>query len=510
MKLRRVLYSTTFTITFCAVFAFAQQEQLTITTYYPSPNGMYHELGADRIITNVSGNPDNGDQREAEIAEFQAMRNGDAHIDWSMIVGAGKNSDGTNSSFSYSYLRNRTPDSRLRDGEILVKNRIGIGVVPMVSFATDGDVMIGGGRGSAGSRSELLRIRQDPDYFGADSDAMIIQKTDNDTVAEGGLVLGFADSEANSTPIIDPVTNDPYTPNPAWANNDSPVLIMRNRFWDPNGAAWNNVYNSVAICGLHPGIWDCPDCKSITPTETLQINGDSWHATFGLHDLQTSNLSPPDAGRLGLNDLFFQARNGYGAIVDTESLKFFIDSNNDPHPSLPDGDPDKTDGDAVFAVYANGYAGTPVAETEILRLEENGNLILPGTGPGTGIASKPGGGPWADSSSDIRLKKNVQPIKGALDKMLKLRGVNFEWVEPKRAKILPGTQMGMIAQDAEKVFPQWVVTDKKGYKNLVIKGFEALTVEAMRELKAENQALKLKTEDLEARIKKLETRINSK
>ena len=123
-----------------------------------------------------------------------------------------------------------------------------------------------------------------------------------------------------------------------------------------------------------------------------------------------------------------------------------------------------------------------------------------------GAAAKPGGGSWTDSS-DIRLKKNVRTIENALERTLTLRGVEFEWNEPERAGLLPGTQIGMVAQEVETVFPQWVGTGRQGYKDLTIRGFEALAVEAMRELKAENEALKNRLSELEKRILLLEGRI---
>ena len=122
-----------------------------------------------------------------------------------------------------------------------------------------------------------------------------------------------------------------------------------------------------------------------------------------------------------------------------------------------------------------------------------------------GTAGKPGGGTWTDSS-DIRLKKSVRTIENPLERFLALRGVEFEWNEPERAVLLPGTQIGMIAQEVETVFPQWVGMDRQGYKDLTIRGFEALAVEAMRELKAENEALKNRLSELEKRILLLEGR----
>jgi len=98
-----------------------------------------------------------------------------------------------------------------------------------------------------------------------------------------------------------------------------------------------------------------------------------------------------------------------------------------------------------------------------------------------GSAAKNGGGPWS-SASDRRLKKNITTIKGALDQMLSLRGVNFEWKDLNNALNLPGVQMGFIAQEAQEVFPGWVAEGDDGYLVLSIRGFEGLTVETFREL----------------------------
>jgi hypothetical protein len=124
------------------------------------------------------------------------------------------------------------------------------------------------------------------------------------------------------------------------------------------------------------------------------------------------------------------------------------------------------------------------------RLEVNGNLVV------TGSAAKPGGGSWS-STSDIRLKKSVKSLKGALGKLLQLRGVSFEWKEPEKQGNLVGAQMGLVAQEVEEVFPEWVDTDEGGYKNLTVRGFEALTIEAFKELKADNEALRSRIEALE-------------
>jgi hypothetical protein len=124
-----------------------------------------------------------------------------------------------------------------------------------------------------------------------------------------------------------------------------------------------------------------------------------------------------------------------------------------------------------FLIRASGGVGINTTSPEFL-LHVNGD------------AGKPGGGAWS-VTSDARLKKNVQPLEQALERLLRLRGVTFEYKDPKAAHELPGERTGMIAHEVEKVFPDWVETGKDGMKRLSIRGFEALTVEALRELRAE-------------------------
>jgi hypothetical protein len=114
-----------------------------------------------------------------------------------------------------------------------------------------------------------------------------------------------------------------------------------------------------------------------------------------------------------------------------------------------------------------------------------------------------GGNAWA-SSSDLRLKENIRPIGGALEKVLQLRGVTFFWKNPELEKVSPGPHMGLIGQEVEKVIPQWVQSDTNGYRLLTTEGADALLIEAIKELKVENETLKADLEALEQRMAKLE------
>lgn len=116
-----------------------------------------------------------------------------------------------------------------------------------------------------------------------------------------------------------------------------------------------------------------------------------------------------------------------------------------------------------------------------------------GTAPGAfmlavnGSAAKPGGGSWS-ALSDARLKRNVQDLDHPLDRLLALRGVTFEYKPGAHPLAAPGRFTGFIAQDVRQVFPEWVHADDDGYLSVGITGFEALAVEALRDLRAEKDA----------------------
>lgn len=112
--------------------------------------------------------------------------------------------------------------------------------------------------------------------------------------------------------------------------------------------------------------------------------------------------------------------------------------------------------------------------------------------------------------SDARFKKNISTVTTAMAKLLSLRGVWFQWKEPKEHGDEARRQMGMIAQEVEKVLPEWVIKDNEGYRYLNTTGFPALAVEAMREMKTENDALKSKVSALEDRLARLEKALDNK
>jgi hypothetical protein len=112
---------------------------------------------------------------------------------------------------------------------------------------------------------------------------------------------------------------------------------------------------------------------------------------------------------------------------------------------------------------------------------------------------KVGGVQYGTCASDIRLKKNVQSLVGSLEILNKLRPVTYEWIHPEEHGGNTKVQHGFIAQEVEKVIPEWVGIDDRGFKTLDTGGLQIMLVDSVRTLKAENDALKGRVAALESR-----------
>ncbi|MGA1840924.1 MAG: tail fiber domain-containing protein [bacterium] len=104
-----------------------------------------------------------------------------------------------------------------------------------------------------------------------------------------------------------------------------------------------------------------------------------------------------------------------------------------------------------------------------------------------------------ENHSDSRLKKNILGIDNALDKVLALRGVEFEWriEEYPEKRFAEGRKTGLIAQDVEQVIPEVVSTDNEGYKSVEYGKIVGVLIEAIKAQQAQIEELKARIEVLE-------------
>ncbi len=119
--------------------------------------------------------------------------------------------------------------------------------------------------------------------------------------------------------------------------------------------------------------------------------------------------------------------------------------------------------------------------------------------------------------SDARFKEQVEPLRGALDKVGQLRGVTFNWKRDEFAErqFVEGRQVGFIAQEAATVLPEVVQKGSDGYLSVDYGRLSPILVEALRELRAEKDqqlaekgaeiaALRIENADLRGRLERLE------
>jgi len=174
---------------------------------------------------------------------------------------------------------------------------------------------------------------------------------------------------------------------------------------------------------------------------------------------------------------------------------------------------------------------TPNYTVNAARIDLNGGLVEIGGGAsGITINTATGAltGTWTYNgapicapcpSSDFNLKKDIEPLENALDKILQLQGVSFNWKEdlwPEKAQENPNGEIGVIAQDVEKVVPEVVrefeiipnapvfddpdlatKTQKMMIKGVKYENLVALLIEGMKEQQQQIEDLKKRIADLE-------------
>lgn len=107
------------------------------------------------------------------------------------------------------------------------------------------------------------------------------------------------------------------------------------------------------------------------------------------------------------------------------------------------------------------------------------------------------------TTSDKRLKKDIKPITSPLDSLEGLRGVKFKWNTkfPEYSANKRKVQLGLLAQDVEKIYPDLVKTDENGIKSVQYHQFTAIFIEAFKELNRQNRCLQQRLDKLERKLR---------
>ncbi|SHL71637.1 tail fiber domain-containing protein [Flavobacterium chilense] len=129
--------------------------------------------------------------------------------------------------------------------------------------------------------------------------------------------------------------------------------------------------------------------------------------------------------------------------------------------------------------------------TKGMTMDVLGNVVLSGSITATA----------AFTPSDIRLKKDIQTLTGVLNNIKQLRGVTYYWKDAAKGTDL---QLGMIAQELEKVYPELVFTNKEtGFKVVNYAQFTGVLLEGVKEQQTQIEDLKSEVETLKKQVQEI-------
>ena len=146
-------------------------------------------------------------------------------------------------------------------------------------------------------------------------------------------------------------------------------------------------------------------------------------------------------------------------------------------------------------------------QTYITVLPDNGRIGIKTSAPTNdlsinGNANKTGGGTWG-TFSDRRIKKEIEDYTTGLDAILKIHPISYQYNDKSPFKNPVGDKpmVGIIAQEMQQILPNTISTHKtEHFDDLLEYNGSELTytlVNAIKELYAQNQALKARVEALE-------------
>jgi len=181
----------------------------------------------------------------------------------------------------------------------------------------------------------------------------------------------------------------------------------------------------------------------------------------------------------------------------------------------------RSNGSSNFSIIENGNVGIgTIAPTE--KLEVNGEALVLGDIQTNANALVSGEliiyslptngstdlrvnafGVLSTSTSDRRLKTEIYTFQNALSKLLKLRGVSFNWKDEKDA----GTQLGVIAQEVHDVIPE-IVTQNGKYLGVDYSELSAVFIEAVKEQQKIIEQQQLEIEKRKTKIDLLTTKVD--
>lgn len=269
------------------------------------------------------------------------------------------------------------------------------------------------------------------------------------------------------------------------------------------------------------------------PSALLYVNGDirvnddsniyGLDGLWGFNDLRLfgdDTVEDPSTG----GDMIIKADGKVGIGIFEPAWKFQVRGTTSEFRVYGDDDDNLNGTNLVAGFFAKNTAGavarfaseqspafvdigTNVDGAFVIEHDDQEAFILSTDGNATFVGNITAANVTAPS--DRRYKKDFTAIDQALNKVLQLDGLYYNWKvdEFPTKKFTKAQQMGFIAQDIEKLFPEMVHTDQAGYKSVNYGKLTPVLVEAIKEqqaqidqLKAEKAAFQAELADLKANV----------
>lgn len=177
-----------------------------------------------------------------------------------------------------------------------------------------------------------------------------------------------------------------------------------------------------------------------------------------------------------INDWFYQYSDDGGATSEFGAVIFGPQYGTKGTPTYPSSNK-----------VQKGTGGHHIADSNIT---DTGTLISLGTTTDITGSLRATADVIAYHSSDEALKDNITPIENAVEKVNLIGGYEFDWNN--KQNIHTGHDIGVIAQEVEKVLPEIVATRDNGYKAVKYEKLTAVLIQAVKELSARVKELENK------------------
>jgi hypothetical protein len=241
-------------------------------------------------------------------------------------------------------------------------------------------------------------------------------------------------------------------------------------FYDSNNTAY--YVDPAATSQLYSVVFNNPaSAKFANPYYEWRRANNTRNGYIQFQDggtLLIDNEAGSDSYLYGLTNAqhYLFARNGYSALFLYSSgtnTSYLIFANG------TSGERFRLYGDNGRTLYMSGNSGS----TNHFSFDSSGNFIA--------LANITAYG----TPSDRKFKENIQDLPNALDKVLKLRPVTFDWKEetPQNSQVNLVNDVGFIAQEVQEVIPD-LVRDFDGSLSLRERGLIAYLVQAIKEQQA--------------------------